>query len=108
MFTAAAAAILISMLLSLVRALAGPTLFDRILAVNAVGTLTVLLLSVIGFLNGRPHFLDLALIYALINFIATIAVLKLFRHGHLRNEPSGEPGDDPIEPPHANSGKENA
>lgn len=108
MFTAAAAAILVSMVLALTRALAGPTLFDRILAVNAIGTLTVLLLAVIGFLTGRPHFLDLALIYALINFIGTIAVLKLFRHGHLRNEPSGEPGDDPIEPPHDPVREENA
>lgn len=108
MFTAAAAAILVSMLLALVRALAGPTLFDRILAVNAVGTLTVLMLAVIGFLTDRPHFLDLALIYALINFIGTIAVLKLFRHGHLRNEPTGEPGDDPIEPPRPASGEEKA
>ena len=76
MFAAGAAAVLISMLLALVRALKGPTVYDRILAVNAFGTLTVLLISVHGFLAGRPEFLDLALVYALINFIGTIAVTK--------------------------------
>ena len=76
MFAAGAAAVLISMLLALVRALKGPTVYDRILAANAFGTLTVLLISVHGFLAGRPEFLDLALVYALINFIGTIAVTK--------------------------------
>ena len=76
MFGVAAAAVLVSMLLALVRALNGPTVYDRILAVNAFGTLTVILISVHGFLAGRPDFLDLALVYALINFIGTIAVTK--------------------------------
>ena len=80
MFAVGAAAVLISMLLALVRALKGPTVYDRILAVNAFGTLTVLLISVHGFLAGRPEFLDLALVYALINFIGTIAILKFFRY----------------------------
>ena len=75
-FAAATAAVLVSMLLALVRALRGPTVYDRILAVNAFGTLTVILIAVHGFLVGRPDFLDLALIYALINFIGTIAVTK--------------------------------
>ena len=78
MFTAAAIAILISMILALVRALLGPTLYDRILAVNLFGTKTVLLISIYGFLTGRPEFLDIVLVYALINFISTIAVLKYF------------------------------
>ncbi len=76
MFGVAAAGVLVSMLLALVRALNGPTVYDRILAVNAFGTLTVILISVHGFLAGRPDFLDLALVYALINFIGTIAVTK--------------------------------
>jgi len=83
MFVAAAAALLITMLLALVRAFAGPTLYDRILAVNAFGTKTVLMIAVLGFLMGRPEFLDIALLYALINFIGTIAVLKFFRYGDL-------------------------
>ena len=76
MFVVAVAAVLVSMLLALVRALKGPTVYDRILAVNAFGTLTVMLISIHGFLVGRPEFLDLALVYALISFIGTIAVTK--------------------------------
>jgi len=78
MFLVAAAGILVSMSLALVRALVGPTVYDRVLAVNTFGTKTVLLIAVLGFLNGRPEFLDLALVYALINFIGTITVLKFF------------------------------
>jgi multicomponent Na+:H+ antiporter subunit F len=83
MFAAAAAALLVTMLLALFRAFSGPTLYDRILAVNAFGTKTVLMIAVLGFLMGRPEFLDIALVYALINFISTIAVLKFFRYGDL-------------------------
>lgn len=83
MFTATALAILVAMALVLARALAGPTVYDRILAVNSFGTLTVLLIAVHGFLTGRPEFLDIALVYALINFIATIAVAKFIKFSHL-------------------------
>ena len=83
MFAAAAAALLATMLLALTRALLGPTVYDRILAVNTFGTKTVLLIAVVGFLTGRPDFLDIGLLYALINFIGTIAVLKFFRYGDL-------------------------
>ena len=76
-------AILVCMCLTLVRLLLGPTVFDRLLAANSFGTKTVLLISVIGFLTGRPDFLDLALIYALINFIGVVAVLKFARYGTL-------------------------
>jgi len=83
MFTAAAAGILVSMALALARALLGPTVYDRILAVNSFGTKTVLLIALLGFLTRRPDFLDIALVYALINFIGTVAVLKFFEYGHL-------------------------
>lgn len=83
MFIAAMIAILITMALALTRALLGPTVYDRILAVNMFGTKTVLLIAVFGFLTGRPDFLDIALAYALINFIAIIAVLKFFEYGDL-------------------------
>ena len=83
MFWAASAAILIAMVLMLVRAVSGPTVYDRVLSVNSFGTKTVLLLAVLGFLMGRPAFLDIALLYALINFVATIAILKFFRYGRL-------------------------
>jgi multicomponent Na+:H+ antiporter subunit F len=78
-YYAATIAILITMALALTRALLGPTVYDRVLAVNMFGTKTVLLLSVIAFLGGRPDFLDLALAYALINFIGVLAVLEFFR-----------------------------
>ncbi|MBD3873536.1 MAG: pH regulation protein F [Acidobacteria bacterium] len=71
------------MVMTLVRAIAGPTVFDRVLAVNSFGTKTVLLIAVYGFLSGRPDFLDLALVYALMNFIGTIAVMKFSRFGDL-------------------------
>ena len=77
-----ALAILATMSLALYRAHKGPTLFDRILAVNAYGTKTVLLISVILFVEGRPDFLDLALLYSLMNFIGTVAVLRFSKYGH--------------------------
>ena len=89
MFVMAAAAVLVTMGLALVRAGAGPTVFDRILALNMFGTKTVLLIAVMGFLTRRPDFLDLALVYALMNFIGVIAVLRFARYGHF-----GEPGDE--------------
>ena len=82
MFAFAAAAIILAMVFSLLRAFYGPTVFDRILAVNVQGTMTVLLIAVIGFLTGRPDFLDLGLVYVLINFIGTIAILKFVEFGH--------------------------
>lgn len=76
MLDAITAAVLTAMALALVRALRGPTVFDRIVSVNAFGTLTVVLIAVHGFLTGRPEFLDIALAYALISFIGVIAVTK--------------------------------
>jgi len=82
-FIGATAALLVAMLMALVRAFAGPSLFDRVLAVNSFGTKTVLLIGLLGFLTERPEFLDIALLYALVNFIGTIAVLKFFRYRNL-------------------------
>jgi multicomponent Na+:H+ antiporter subunit F len=82
-FAAATTALLVTIVLALARAVLGPTVFDRVLAMNTVGTAAVLLLSVIGFLNGRPDFLDLAIVYGLLNVVGTIAVLKFFRFGSL-------------------------
>ncbi len=83
MFVAAAAAIIATMCLAMTRALKGPTVYDRVLALNMFGTKTVLMIAVLGFLTGRPDWLDIALIYALMNFIGTIAVLKFFEFGTL-------------------------
>ena len=79
MYYAVTIATLITMGLALVRALLGPSVYDRLLAANMFGTKTVLFLSVVAFLYGRPDFLDLALVYALINFIGVIAVLEFIR-----------------------------
>ena len=83
MFAAAAAAILVALALAIVRALMGPTVFDRVLAGNSVGTLAILLLAVIGFLTGRPEFLDIGLTYGLLNLIGTLTILTYVRHGDL-------------------------
>jgi multicomponent Na+:H+ antiporter subunit F len=77
-----ALAVLVTMGLALARALLGPTVYDRILAVNMFGTKTVLLIAVFAFLSGRSEILDIALIYALINFIGVVAVLKLVEQGN--------------------------
>lgn len=83
MTAATAVVLIVSMAMVLVRGLRGPTLYDRILAANHMGSSAVLLIAVYGFFDGRPEFLDIALAYALINFIATIAVLKYFEYGDL-------------------------
>ncbi|MEZ5818301.1 MAG: monovalent cation/H+ antiporter complex subunit F [Hyphomicrobiaceae bacterium] len=83
MFTAAAIAILIALVLAIIRALKGPTVFDRVLAGNSIGTLAILLLATMGFLTGRPEWLDIALTYGILNLIGTLAILKFFRHGDL-------------------------
>lgn len=85
MFIAASIAILITMGLALVRALAGPTTYDRIAAVNMFGTKTVLLIAVMAFLSGRTDLLDIALVYALINFIGVVAALKLVTQGNFHS-----------------------
>ena len=82
MFAVASAAVLITMGLALTRAALGPTVFDRILALNMFGTKTVLLIAVFGFVTRRPDFLDLALLYALMNFIGMVAVLRFSKYGN--------------------------
>ena len=86
------AAVMVVMAMALARAILGPTVYDRILAVNMFGTKTVLIIALVGFLAGRPDFLDISLLYALINFIGTIAVLKFLRYGDL-GRASDEEGD---------------
>ena len=82
----AGAAVLVAMAMTLIRAVRGPTVYDRILSVNAFGTTTVLFIALLGFITGRPDFLDLGLLYALLNFIGTIALLKYFKYGNLAEE----------------------
>ena len=91
MFEAAAIAILVTMVLAIIRTLLGPTVYDRILAVNMFGTKTVLIIAVIAFLSGRTDLLDIALVYALINFIGVVAVLKFFEYGEFSRGGRGRP-----------------
>ncbi|PLX95012.1 MAG: pH regulation protein F [Desulfuromonas sp.] len=90
MYAATCVAILIVMALALLRAILGPTAFDRLLAVNMFGTKTVLFIAVFGFLTERPDFLDIALVYALVNFLGTIAVLRFFERKHLAAKTEAE------------------
>jgi len=77
MFITVSVVILVAVAIGLVRAFRGPTLYDRVLAANMIGTLTVLMVAVLGFMTGRPEFLDIALVYVLISFVSTIAVLRV-------------------------------
>ncbi len=92
MFAAAVAALVVAIALVLARGLLGPTVYDRVLAANTIGTLAVGLMAAHGFLNDRPEFLDIALVYALLNVLSTLAILKFFRFGSL-GDPEG------VEPP---------
>ena len=78
MLAAATLALLVTVALALARAALGPSVFDRLQACSTVGTCAMLLLAVLGFLGGRPEFLDIALVYGLLNVIGVIAVLKFF------------------------------
>ena len=83
MFIAMLVGLLVAMLVAISRSILGPTVYDRMLAVNSFGTKVVLLIPVYGFMTERPEFIDIALAYALINFIGTIAILKYFELNYL-------------------------
>ncbi len=82
-FAAGLAACGVALILALVRGMRGPTPFDRLLAVNAIGTTVILGIALHGYALGRPEFVDISILYAVINFIGTFAVLKLFNTGGL-------------------------
>ena len=88
MFYVAAVSVLITIALAMIRAMLGPTVFDRVLALNMIGTKTVLLICVVGFLTGRTDFLDLALLYSLMNFIGMVALLRFSEFGSFGQEGS--------------------
>lgn len=94
MFSVAAAGVIVTMALALVRALIGPNVFNRILAVNVFGTLCVMLIAIYGFIDDRPEFADLAMVYALINFIGTIAVTKYITFSDMGHGDDGDPEGD--------------
>jgi len=83
MLAAGMIAVLVAAALMLVRALKGPSVFDRLVAANSIGNAAIVILALFGFLAGRPAFLDIAITYALLNIIGVFAVLKFFRYGPL-------------------------
>ena len=87
MFIVATLSLFISMVLVIIRLFVGPSIYDKVLAVNSFGTLTVLLICALVFLSVRPDFLDIGLLYALINFIGTIAILKFFKYRLIGDPP---------------------
>jgi len=90
MFMAATLALLVTLALMVVRLALGPTVFDRLQTANSIGTVAMLLLATLGFVRGRPDFLDLALVYGFLNIIGTIAVLKFFKYGDLGDDGGGK------------------
>ena len=82
-YLATAIAMLIGLSIILIRAIIGPTVYDRILATNAIGTKTILFVTLLGYISGRTEFIDKAIVYALITFITTIAILKFAEKGRL-------------------------
>jgi multicomponent Na+:H+ antiporter subunit F len=90
MFMAATLALLVTLTLMIVRLALGPTVFDRLQTANSIGTVAMLLLATLGFVRGRPDFLDLALVYGFLNIIGTIAVLKFFKYGDLGDDSGGK------------------
>lgn len=92
MLLAAGIAILVAMSLALLRALLGPMVWDRILAVNSFGTKTVLLMALLGAIAGRADYLDVALLYALINFVGTVALMRYVETRPHAADEGGAPG----------------
>ena len=83
MLVAGMAALAVAVLIAVVRAALGPTAFDRVLAANSIGTMVILAIALHGFVMDRPDFVDISILYAIINYIGTLAVLKLFSTGSL-------------------------
>ncbi len=86
MIAASIIALLITLALTLIRAFLGPNIYDQILAVNSFGTKAVLLIIVAGHALGWFSYVDIALMYALINFVGTLAVMRFVE----QSKPQGE------------------
>jgi len=83
MFLVVGLFIVVTILLSLYRAVVGPGVFNRVAAVNVIGTKTIVLLIVIGYYFERPLFFDISVLYAMMNFIGTLAFAKYLQRGEL-------------------------
>ncbi len=91
---AATIALLVTVALALFRSALGPTIFDRLQAASTIGTSVMLLLALFGFLAGRTEFLDLALVYGLLNLVGVLAVLKFFVHRNSSKATGKSQGED--------------
>jgi multicomponent Na+:H+ antiporter subunit F len=91
MMTGCLMALLVALAMVVLRAVKGPTAFDRVLAANAIGTIVILIITVYGFVSGRALFIDVALTYGLLNLIGTVAILKFIRHGDLGHSEESPP-----------------
>ena len=86
MFAAVLLACAVSIVMLVVRAARGPSAFDRILAVNSIGTVIILGISLHGFAMGRPEFIDISILYAVLNFLGTLAILRFYRSSDVDDE----------------------
>ncbi len=86
MFATVLLACAVSIILLVVRAAKGPSAFDRILAVNSIGTVIILGISLHGFALGRPEFVDISILYAVLNFLGTLAILRFYRSSDVNDE----------------------
>ena len=85
-FLIASLTILFAVLLSLYRVVAGPHIIDRIIGVNVIGTKTIAVIVLTGYLFNRVEFfIDIAFVYALINFIGTLAFSRYFEQKGVEN-----------------------
>ena len=75
--------ILVSTSLVLYRIIKGPSTYDRMLGINVIGTKTIVILVLIGYVFERPYFFDIALLYAILNFIATVVIAKYLERGRI-------------------------
>ncbi len=78
--------LLVNAFLCLLRAYLGPTAADRLLAVNVIGTKTLVVLALLAFVFDRTLFVDVALVYALLNFVVTIAASRLMETSRLKGD----------------------
>lgn len=73
---AAVGAIVLISVVIVYRIVAGPTMQDRVIAVNVIGTNTVVIIALLAAVTGNAGVLDIALVYALLNFLMSIAISK--------------------------------
>ena len=91
--SAAIVAVLVTMVLALIRAFEGPSAYDRMLAANLFGTKTVLLIALGGYALSWHSFLDIALLYAMVNYVGTIAVMRFFDDNRLARDQNADGGE---------------